>query len=190
MTPISKILEELQTHYADAVATLRADVIAFGQHGTVPPERKRNDGSYAYPQLTLHYSGVGEPKDRSRAFGRLEMSGTYTTTITRPDLFARYLAEQLELIAAEYEIDVTVSRSRQEIPFPYVLDGEAGAAMSGIAPQDIAQHFPSTDLSLIGDELADGIEFDDNADMPLSLFDGLRTDYSLARLAHYTGTKV
>ena len=190
MTPISKILEELQTHYADAVATLRADVIAYGQHGTVPPERKRNDGSYAYPQLTLHYSGVGEPKDRSRAFGRLEMPGTYTTTITRPDLFASYLSEQLELISAEYEIDVTVSRSRQEIPFPYVLDGEAGAAMSGIAPQDIAQHFPSTDLSLIGDELADGIEFDDNADMPLSLFDGLRTDYSLARLAHYTGTKV
>ena len=24
--------------------------------------------------------------------------------------------------------------------------------------------------------------------MPLSLFDGLRTDFSLARLAHYTGT--
>lgn len=190
MTPIPTILEQLQQHYFDAVSTLREDVIAFGKGGVVPPERKRHDGSYAYPQLTLHYSGVGDAKDRSRAFARLELQGTYTTTITRPDLFAGYLAEQLELISAEYEIDVTVSRSRQEIPFPYVLDGEAGAAMQGIAPQDIAQHFPSTDLSLIGDELADGIEFDDDADMPLSLFDGLRTDYSLARLAHYTGTKV
>ena len=190
MTPIPTILEQLQKHYDDAVATLRADVIEFGKNGTIPPERKRQDGSYAYPQLTLHYSGVGDPKDRSRAFGRLELPGTYTTTITRPDLFARYLGEQLELIAAEYEIDVTVSRSSQEIPFPYVLDGEAGAAMVGIAPQEIAQHFPSTDLSLIGDELADGIEFDEGTDMPLSLFDGLRTDYSLARLAHYTGTKV
>ncbi len=190
MTPIPTILEQLQQHYDDAVATLRADVIAFGKNGTIPPERKRKDGSYAYPQLTLRYSGVGDPKDRSRAFGRLEMPGTYTTTITRPDLFAPYLTEQLELIAKEYEIDVSVGRSRQEIPFPYVLDGEAGAAMVGIAPQEIAQHFPSTDLSLIGDELADGIEFDDFADMPLSLFDGLRTDYSLARLAHYTGTKV
>jgi len=190
MTPIPQILEQLQEHYADAVATLRADVIEFGKIGTVPPERKRKDGSYAYPQLTLHYSGIGEPKDRSRAFGRLEMPGTYTTTITRPDLFASYLEEQLELISAEYEIDVIVGRSTQEIPFPYVLDGEAGAAMQGIAPAEIAQHFPSTDLSLIGDELADGIEFDDHADMPLSLFDGLRTDYSLARLAHYTGTRV
>ncbi len=190
MTPISEILEQLQQHYSDAVSTLRADVIAYGQSGTVPPKRKREDGSYAYPQLTLHYSGVGEPLDRSRAFGRLEMAGTYTTTITRPDLFTRYLAEQLELISTEYEVDVKVERSRQEIPFPYVLDGEAGAAMQGIAPSEIAKHFPSTDLALIGDELADGIEFDEQQDMPLSLFDGLRTDYSLARLAHYTGTKV
>ncbi|AWW75002.1 AMP nucleosidase [Erythrobacter sp. KY5] len=190
MTPIPTILKQLQQHFDDAVATLRADVIAFGQNGTIPPQRKREDGSYAYPQLTLHYSGVGDPQDRSRAFGRLELPGTYTTTITRPDLFGPYLAEQLELISAEYEIDLTVSRSRQEIPFPYVLDGDAGAAMQGTPPYEIAQYFPSTDLSLIGDELADGIEFDDNADMPLSLFDGLRTDYSLARLAHYTGTKV
>ncbi len=190
MTPIADILEQLQSHYEDAVATLRADVIAFGQNGTVPPKRKREDGSYAYPELTLHYSGNGNPVDRSRAFGRLEIPGTYRTTVTRPDLFASYLKEQLELISNEYDIDVTVGRSRQEIPFPYVLDGDAGAAMVGIAPTDIAMHFPSTDLALIGDELADGIEFDEHQAMPLSLFDGLRTDYSLARLAHYTGTKV
>lgn len=194
MINIPQILEQLQSHYTDAVATLRADVIAFGQNGTIPPQRKREDGSYAYPQITLHYSGEGAAggnlSDRSRAFGRLEETGTYTTTVTRPDLFAQYLTEQLELIAAEYDVDVTVTRSRQEIPFPYVLDGEAGAAMVGIAPQDIALHFPSTDLALIGDELADGIEHDEDIDMPLSLFDGLRTDYSLARLAHYTGTAV
>ncbi|MEE4288565.1 MAG: AMP nucleosidase [Erythrobacter sp.] len=192
MINIPHVLEELQSHYADAVATLRRDVIAFGRDGTVPPARKRQDGSYAYPQLTLHYSGAGaaDLSDRSRAFGRLEQVGTYTTTITRPDLFAPYLTEQLELIDAEYAVDVTVTRSRQEIPFPYVLDGGAGAMMQGIAPQDIAMHFPSTDLALIGDELADGIEIDEDSEIPLSLFDGLRTDYSLARLAHYTGTAV
>ncbi|MEM7690452.1 MAG: AMP nucleosidase [Pseudomonadota bacterium] len=194
MINTSNILKNLNRHYADAVATLRSDVIAFGRDGTIPPARKREDGSYAYPQLTLHYTGAdaaGEAaSDRSRAFGRLEEVGTYTTTITRPDLFTPYLTEQLELIAAEYDVDVTVTRSNQEIPFPYVLDGEAGAMMQGIAPQDIAKHFPSTDLALIGDELADGIEFDEDEDMPLSLFDGLRTDYSLARLAHYTGTNV
>ena len=190
MTPIPTIIEQLQAEYEEAVEALRRDVIAYGRDGTVPPQRKREDGSYAYPSLTLRYSGVGEIKDRSRAFGRLEMPGTYSTTITRPMLFSRYLSEQIGLIASEYDIEIEVGRSRQEIPFPYVLDGEAGAAMQGIAPSEIAQHFPSTDLALIGDELADGIEFDEHADMPLSLFDALRTDYSLARLAHYTGTAV
>ncbi len=193
MIDIADILEQLQSHYSAAVSALRTDVIAFGRDGAIPPARKREDGSYAYPQLTLHYEGEGaegsEPSDRSRAFGRLEQPGTYTTTITHPDLFAPYLTEQLSLISREHAIEVSVTRSRQEIPFPYVLDGEAGAAMVGIAPQDIAKHFPSTDLALIGDELADGIEIDDGP-MPLSLFDGLRTDYSLARLAHYTGTRV
>jgi AMP nucleosidase len=32
--------------------------------------------------------------------------------------------------------------------------------------------------------------FDLTKDFPLALFDGLRTDYSLARLRHYTGTPV
>lgn len=190
MIDIARILEELQEHYDDAVRTLREDVIAFGRDGTVPPPARRADGSYAYPQITLRYNGVGTPRDRARAFGRLELPGTYATTITRPDLFARYLTEQLELIAGAYDVDIAISRSRQEIPFPYVLDGEAGAAMVGIAPQDIAAHFPSTDLALIGDELADGIEIDGTSDIPLSLFDGLRTDYSLARLKHYTGSEV
>jgi AMP nucleosidase len=190
MIDIPSILAQLQQHYDQSVRTLRDDVIAFGRAGTIPPQRKREDGSYSYPQITLRYAGIGAPIDRSRAFGRLEMPGTYATTITRPDLFAGYLTEQLQLIASEYEIEVSVGRSRQEIPFPYVLDGEAGAAMVGISAQDIAKHFPSTDLALIGDELADGIELDDARDMPLSLFDGLRTDYSLARLKHYTGSEV
>jgi AMP nucleosidase len=190
MIDIPAILSQLQQHYDDAVRTLRDDVIAFGKSGTLPDPAKRADGSYAYPQITLRYAGVGEQRDRSRAFGRLESPGTYSTTVTRPDRFAQYLTEQLELIAAEYEVEVTVSRSRQEIPFPYVLDGEAGAAMVGIAPREIAAHFPATDLALIGDELADGIEIDGDHDMPLSLFDGLRTDYSLARLKHYTGSEV
>lgn len=190
MQSVDTIIEELQTFYQQAVTSLRADVIAFGRDGKIPDPAKRDDGSYAYPELRLHYSGIAEPVDRSRAFGRLEQQGCYATTITRPDLFASYLKEQLELISAEYDVRVEVVRSNQEIPFPYVLDGDAGAAMVGIEPQEIAKLFPATDLALIGDELADGIELDESEAMPLSLFDGLRTDYSLARLAHYTGTKV
>src|SRR3546814_11511900 len=66
-----------------------------------------------------------------------------------------------------------VCSSDLEIPFPYVLDGDHGAAMAGLAAQDIARHFPATDLALIGDELADGSDFDfPESDLPLALFDG------------------
>jgi AMP nucleosidase len=61
--------------------------------------------------------------------------------------------------------------------------------VGAVTPQELATHFPSTDLAMIGDEIADGIHvFDHDEPQPLALFDGLRTDFSLARLAHYTGT--
>ncbi len=191
MSQIDDIIAQLQSVYDRSVQNLREDVLEFGKHGTTPPQSKREDGSYAYPELRLHFDGTGEPSDRSRAFGRLEETGTFASTITRPSLFAPYLREQLELITSDYKVELEVETSRQEIPFPYVLDGDHGAAMVGISPQEIAQHFPATDLALIGDELADGHDLNEvYSTFPLSLFDGLRTDYSLARLAHYTGTQV
>jgi len=193
MTQIDTIIAQLNEHFDGAVTTLRNDLVEYANSGSAPPECKREDGSYAYPELRVHFAGDGNPSDRSRAFGRLEQQGVYATTITRPKLFEGYLKEQLELIARDYDVRIEVTRSDQEIPFPYVLDGDndAGALMAGIAPQEIARHFPATDLALIGDELADGENrHEPQATLPLSLFDGLRTDYSLARLAHYTGTHI
>ncbi len=189
MKSINNILAELRSIYNQSVETLRTDILAYGKNGTQPPAARRNDGSYCYPELRMTFAGGHQPEDRSRAFGRLNDAGIYATTITKPDLFTDYLTEQLELISSDYEVELSVSRSRQEIPFPYVLDGEAGAELAGISPQELARHFPTTELAMIGDELADGIEILDPAlPIPLSLFDGLRTDFSLARLAHYTGT--
>jgi AMP nucleosidase len=189
MESTDKILDKLEALYDAAVERLRNDVTAFGADRSLPPAGRRSDGSYAYPALHIRYRGGEQPTNRGRAFGRLNSAGTYSTTITRPALFRDYLREQLDLIASAYEVEVSVGTSTQEIPFPYVLDGAAGAALVGIDPNEIARFFPSTELALIGDELADGIELGgpDEA-IPLSLFDGLRTDFSLARLAHYTGT--
>ncbi len=189
MESLDIIINELDALYKAAVELLRADVMAFGRDGTLPPPERRKDGSYAYPELVMRFAGGEQPHDRSRAFGRLNAPGTYATTVTRPRMFADYLTEQLALIGSDYDVSLEVRASRQEIPFPYVLDGAAGAELAGISPQDIARHFPATELADIGDELADGIEIDDpSLPIPLSLFDGLRTDFSLARLAHYTGT--
>lgn len=189
MESIDQILDKLESTYEAAITRLREDVIAFGRTREVPAPERRSDGSYAYPELRLRFRGGDQPEDRTRAFGRLNAAGLYTTTVTRPALFRGYLADQLELISSNYEVEVEVGSSQQEIPFPYVLDGRAGAELIGIDPTLIARHFPSTELADIGDELADGIVWGaPDESFPLSLFDGLRTDFSLARLAHYTGT--
>lgn len=186
---VDAVIQTIAELHDTAASRLRSDIAAFAQHGTLPPPSRRSDGSYCYPELQIHYSGRARPERPPRAYGRLNQPGTYATTIARPALFADYLAEQLCLIAQDYEVRFSVVPSRQEIPFPYVLDGDHGASLGAIRPQDLARHFPTTELAMIGDEIADA-DFDFGAGpAPLSLFDALRTDFSLARLAHYTGTR-
>ncbi|WP_263624639.1 AMP nucleosidase [Novosphingobium huizhouense] len=189
MHDIAKILSDLSHVYAQSVARLREDIARFAEDGALPPASRRHDGSYCYPELRIRLASEPDNVSTGRSFGRLTQRGTYACTVTRPDLFADYLAEQLELICGGYEVSVTVAASRQEIPFPYVLDGASAAQIGKVTPQELARHFPATELAHIGDEIADGDYLTGDGPLPLSLFDGLRTDFSLARLAHYTGTR-
>ncbi|NKJ00674.1 AMP nucleosidase [Novosphingobium sp. SG707] len=182
-----QIITQLSAIYDAAVATLRSDIADFAEKGTIPPAARIAENAWCYPELRVHYSGRETHPDSSRAFGRLNDAGSYATTVTKPHLFAGYLEEQLLTLAEDYEITVEVARSNQQIPFPYVLDATNATSAR---PWELAQHFPTTELALIGDELSDGLVDmgQDGQVMPLALFDGLRTDFSLARLAHYTGT--
>ncbi|MDP1045080.1 AMP nucleosidase, partial [Klebsiella pneumoniae] len=76
-----------------------------------------------------------------------------------------------------------------EIPYPYALDGGDELGRGGITAAELARHFPTPLLSLVGDEIADGtFDIVEGQPRPLSLFDAVRVDYSLRRLVHYTGT--
>lgn len=109
--------------------------------------------------------------------------------MTRPQLFRHYLAEQLAMLEHDYAAHIEVAPSQQEIPFPYVIDGSS-LALDRSMSAGIAQHFPTTELAQIGDETADGLYHATDNHFPLSHFDALRADFSLARLRHYTGTPV
>ncbi|RDI55493.1 AMP nucleosidase [Nocardia mexicana] len=185
---VEATLDELEARYERAVGALRAAVKDFVDNGVVPTSVAREAGAFVYPELRIGWDGRAQPKNRSRAWGRLTRPGTYRTTITRPALLRGYLAEQLGVILDDYDVHIEVGPSQQEIPFPYVIDGaELGLDRSMSA--DLAKHFPTTDLADVGDEIADGI-IDTSGPLPLSQFDALRTDFSLARLRHYTGTPV
>ena len=105
-------------------------------------------------------------------------------------MFADYLTEQLTFLIEDYDVEVHAVTGRQEIPFPYVLDPNTILSLDDISATELGRHFPATELSHIGDEIADGIWFSQDETRPLALFDALRTDFSLARLKHYTGTPV
>jgi AMP nucleosidase len=181
------IVAELEALFKEAVTKLRTAIETYIADGTLPDPAWRKDGSFAYPEIHIHWSGDAGNAEPQRSFGRLTGPGHYATSITKPKLFADYLIEQINILVQDYGVTVEAKRGRQEIPFPYVLD--AGTEFGDVRAIDLARWFPATELAHIGDEVADGIHIGaDGVPMPLALFDGLRTDFSLARLRHYTGT--
>ena len=183
---VDEALGLLEKRYATAVATLRQALVRFVDDGTLPDPQARARGAFAYPEIRVCWQGGPASNVKPRSYGRFSQPGTYATTITRPDLFRPYLAEQLGILEQGYGAHFAVGPSKQEIPFPYVLDG-GGLSLDQRQTAELARHLPTTNLALIGDEISDGLYVADEA-IPLSHFDALRTDFSLARLKHYTGT--
>lgn len=196
----SAIVGQLKTLYAQAVAALQQDLHAYLENKTRPSKTLRAEGRYCYPKLTVVWKGThldeadellvlnSRHPQVNRAFARFSRPGSYASSITRPDLFGDHIEEQLSLLIRDYGAECSVSLSDQEIPYPYVLDG-AGLDLNSVSALDLMRHFPATELALIGNEVADGLDMrDHDGNRPLALFDGLRTDFSLARLRHYTGT--
>jgi AMP nucleosidase len=182
------IINQLVTEYESSVKRLQSALAAYLKDKTAPSADQRANNDFCYPELIITYAGKTRASKSNLAFGKLEKVGTFRTTFTKPDLFADYIGEQLDLLVEQYELDISVGRSSQEIPFPYVMDGSADLELGTISPNELARYFPTTELADIGDEIADGLlRVRGNSSSPLALFDGLRTDFSLARLRHYTG---
>jgi AMP nucleosidase len=188
---IPALIEELCTAYDESVAALRSALARYLSKGERPDPADRARGLFAYPELRIDYRDDKPVKFPARAFGRLNQPGTYAISIARPRQFRKYLSEQLHYLVRDYEVDVSVGRSASEIPYPYVLDGTDDLRLDEVSAAELSRWFPTTELEHIGDEIADGAwRYDERPERPLSLFDGPRVDFSLARLRHYTGTPV
>lgn len=134
----------------------------------------------------MHWDGVAPAHAKTRSGGRFTRPCSYVTTITRPQPFRAYLAEQLAMLKGEYAVTIEVTASRQEISFPYVIEGD-NLTLDRSMSDGITQYFPTTEPAQIGEETAEGL-FQTSNRFPLSHFDALRTDFSLARRRHDTGT--
>lgn len=188
MTKAETIVAELDRLYTASVTRLKRALEAYLTTGETPAPSARGDGSFAYPEIHVRYTGGPDRPTPLRSFGRLVSAGDYRISVTKPAMYADYLSEQLTLLIEDYDVEVEAVAGRQEIPFPYVLDPGHALQLDEVSAAQLARWFPATELAHIGDEIADGRWESIDGIRPLALFDGLRTDFSLARLRHYTGT--
>ncbi|AWM86413.1 AMP nucleosidase [Microvirga sp. 17 mud 1-3] len=180
-------VDELVLLYDAAIEAQRHALEHFFATKIPPTAEERT--RFRYPELRVVYRATALPPVKQRAYAKLQAPGVYATTVTQPAFFRNYLLEQLRHLVRDYGVTLEVGVSQQEIPYPYIFERGDELGRGAHSAAELAQFFPTPLLASVGDEIADGIwEFVEHAPRPLSLFDASRTDYSLRRLVHYTGS--
>ncbi len=181
----AEAVEHLRALYENGTRFLRdrfSDVVVNGK----PDCRYR---AY-YPEIRITTTTFAKADSRL-SFGHVAMPGTYSTTITRPDLFRSYLTQQIGLLVENHGVPVEIGLSLTPIPVHFAVTNDASINI----PQDGAMAFPLRDifdvpdLSTTNDDIVNGMDYhNEDGSGPLAPFTAQRVDYSLARLAHYTAT--
>jgi AMP nucleosidase len=143
-----------------------------------------------YPELRVTTSSFAEVDSRL-SYGHVTGPGTHAATITRPDLFRRYLEQQIGLLIRNHGVPVTVAVSDTPIPVHFAVT----ASEAAVVPQDggggfiLRDVFDVPDIASTNDDIVNGTYTPPpGGPAPLAPFTAQRVDYSLARLAHYTAT--
>jgi AMP nucleosidase len=180
---VDHALDHAATLYDNAVGHLRAAFDRF-IHGQRPRERVR--ACYPYVAVTI---GKHPAIDSRLSYGFLGQPGRYSTTITRPDLFRRYLTQQLSLIVRNHGVPIEVGYSDTPIPVHFAFP--VGMHIEGAIAPDfdlwLKDCFDVPDLSVVDDAIVNSTALKTD-EHPLAYFTAPRTDYSLQRLSHYTAT--
>jgi AMP nucleosidase len=178
-------VDRLEALYAESIGFLR-DRFAETVRGGRPQSRFRA----FYPEIRLTTTSFAEADSRF-AYGHVATPGTYSASVTRPDLFRNYLIQQIGLVMHNHEEPVEIGPSATPIPIHFAMTGAEDPAV----PQEGALDFPLRDvfdvpnLAITNDDIVNGYEYHhEDGSSALAPFTAQRVDYSLARLAHYTAT--
>lgn len=184
----TEAVDRLEELYSGATSALGRALDRFIETGKPPTPKERRQFRYPLLRIIHHEQELPRPLNR-RAFAKLQEPGTYETTITHPEHYRTYLLEQLLPLSTEFGARIEVELSDQEISYPYVFERAEELARAGVSSVELSRLFPTPNLATIGDQIADGDwQSESGAPRPLALFDAARTDFSLRRLVHYTGT--
>ncbi|KAF0675939.1 AMP nucleosidase [Profundibacterium mesophilum] len=184
-TDAAAAVERLKELYEGA-ATFLSEKFADAARGGRPQARYR---AY-YPEVRLTTTSYASADNRM-SFGHVAEPGTYSTTITRPDLFSNYLTQQIGLLIENQKTPVIVGASATPMPVHFAVANDANVTVphEGVMDFTLRDVFDVPDLATTHDDIVNGFGFThaDGSD-PLAPFTAQRIDYSLARLAHYTAT--
>ncbi len=143
-----------------------------------------------YPEIRLTTTTYAKT-DTRLSFGHVAEPGVYATTVTRPDLFADYLRQQIGLLIESHGVPVIIGASDTAMPvhFAAANNPDLTVPQEGSMDFNLRDSFDVPDLSTTHDDIVNGETFTypDGA-RPLAPFTAQRVDYSLARLQHYTAT--
>lgn len=185
-TDAHEAVAALRTIYERNTAFLREAFMHVAKEGG-------SDRRYraCYPEIGIS-TGSHAHIDSRLAYGHVAGPGTYTTTITRPDMFDRYLADQIELLLRNHGVPVTVAESETPIPlhFSFLEETYVEATLAERINRPLRDIFDVPDLNATDDHIVNGTyETLPGEPMPLAPFTAQRIDFSLHRLAHYTATR-
>jgi AMP nucleosidase len=185
LTP-EQAVDHLEALHADASNALREALARYTESGVVPTAEERS--RFRYPELRIDWRPSGAIPFTRRAWAKFQSAGLYSTTVTQPAFFRRYLLEQLRPLVEEFGAGIEVGTSEQEIPYPFVTEAGDEFVHGDLSVTELARHFPTAILASVGDEVVDGTwTVEEGRPRPLALFDAVRVDFSLRRLIHYTG---
>jgi AMP nucleosidase len=187
-TSAEEAVSYLETLYNNAIQELRTSFESYSHK-----EGDSHDHVRAfYPLIRIRNERHSHNIDTRLSYGFLADTGTFETTITRPDLYRTYLCEQLKLIQSNHPyIEFEIGYSKMQIPIHFAFK-EGEHIESQLTPEKIRHmrdYFAMPELSITDDAIADGNQYENKDGVaPLALFSAPRIDYSLHRLRHYTGT--
>ena len=178
-------LAQVRSIYDSSIAHLREALQTF-----VAGDELASRVRACYPFVRVHTDTVARADSRL-SYGFVSGPGTYETTLTRPDLFGSYYAEQFRLLLKNHNVSLEVGTSTHPIPVHFSLaeNDHIEGNLSAERRMLMRDRFDLPDLNAMDDGIANGtLETAPGAPQPLALFTATRVDYSLHRLRHYTGT--
>ncbi len=143
-----------------------------------------------YPEIRLATTSFA-PIDNRLSFGHVTEPGRYSTTVTRPDLFANYLRQQIALVIENHgaAVEIGISNTPMPVHFAVANDASISVPQDGAMEFTLRDAFDVPDLATTHDDIVNEYGFSHpDGSRPLAPFTAQRVDYSLARLSHYTAT--